>query len=152
MDGLTLLQDAAAAGLTVLADGDRLVVRGPRSAEPVARRLLENKADVMAALAGLPSGDPAGGAEPADPFADWVQRPDYHGRMGWEAPNLPEWQRWWARCDFNDLPVVSEGFRMGEIPEPSPQDCACCVSAVSVDTLDLDSKRPAQAMLGGFAG
>jgi hypothetical protein len=23
-------------------------------------------------------------------FADWVRRPDAHGRMGWQAPDLPE--------------------------------------------------------------
>ena len=23
------------------------------------------------------------------PFADWVRRPDFRGRMGWEAPNCP---------------------------------------------------------------
>lgn len=53
MDGLTLLSDAAAAGLTVRADGDRLVIRGPRKAEPLARRLLEHKRQVIAALGPL---------------------------------------------------------------------------------------------------
>ena len=33
MDGLTLLAEAGAAGLTILADGDRLVIRGPKSAD-----------------------------------------------------------------------------------------------------------------------
>ncbi len=51
MVGLTLLSEARAAGLIVSADGDRLVVRGPRSADAVARLLLANKAAVMAALA-----------------------------------------------------------------------------------------------------
>ncbi len=51
MDGLTLLQEASAAGLMVLADGDRLVIRGPRSADAVARRLLAHKAVILAALA-----------------------------------------------------------------------------------------------------
>ncbi len=50
MDGLILLQEASAAGLTVLADGDRLVIRGPRSADAIARRLLAHKAAVIAAL------------------------------------------------------------------------------------------------------
>ena len=53
MDGLTLLQEASAAGLTVLADGDRLAIRGPRSADAIARRLLAEKPAVMAALRGL---------------------------------------------------------------------------------------------------
>ena len=50
MDGLTLLQQARAAGLTVAVDGDRLRIRGPRRAEPMARRLLEQKPLVLAAL------------------------------------------------------------------------------------------------------
>lgn len=51
MDGLTLLHEAAAAGLTVRADGDTLVIRGPKRAEAVARLLLAHKPDVMSALA-----------------------------------------------------------------------------------------------------
>lgn len=50
MDGMTLLKNARAAGLRVTADGDRLVVRGPRSEEPVAAQLLANKQLVMTAL------------------------------------------------------------------------------------------------------
>ena len=52
MDGLTLLRAAEAAGLTVNVNGDRLVIRGPRSADATARALLEHKPEVMAALAG----------------------------------------------------------------------------------------------------
>lgn len=51
MDCLRLLSEALAAGLTVLVNGERLVVRGPRSAEVMARRLLEYKVEVMRALA-----------------------------------------------------------------------------------------------------
>jgi hypothetical protein len=43
-------------------------------------------------------------APAADPFADWVYRPDYRGRMGWEAPNLPAWLCWWRFCEFEELP------------------------------------------------
>ncbi len=50
MDGLTLLDEATAAGLSVRVDGGRLVVRGPRRAEPLARRLLANKALVLQAI------------------------------------------------------------------------------------------------------
>jgi hypothetical protein len=50
MDGLTLLLEAEMAGLTILADGDRLVIRGPKSADAVARRLLNHKAAVLVAL------------------------------------------------------------------------------------------------------
>jgi hypothetical protein len=51
MDGMTLLRRARDAGLAVLAEGDKLVIRGPRRAEPVARLLIEHKPAVMAALA-----------------------------------------------------------------------------------------------------
>src|SRR5690348_9712288 len=51
MDGLTLLRRASEAGLAVTAEGDRLVIRGPKRAEPVARLLIEHKPSVLAALA-----------------------------------------------------------------------------------------------------
>jgi membrane-associated PAP2 superfamily phosphatase len=51
MDGVTLLSEGRAAGLTIMADGGRLVIRGPRSADAVARRLLAHKAVVLATLA-----------------------------------------------------------------------------------------------------
>ncbi len=50
MDGLILLHEAQDAGLTVLAEGDRLRVRGPRRAEAIARRLLDHKFDVIPLL------------------------------------------------------------------------------------------------------
>jgi len=46
-----LLEEARAAGLTVEADGDRLVVRGPRERGALVRRLLADKAAVLAGLA-----------------------------------------------------------------------------------------------------
>ena len=51
MDGLMLLRRAQQAGLAVAADGDKLVIRGPRSAEPVARLLIEHKPVLLALLA-----------------------------------------------------------------------------------------------------
>jgi hypothetical protein len=52
MDGITLLLEAQAAGLSVRVDGDKLIIRGPRSAELIARRLLAYKPAVVAALRG----------------------------------------------------------------------------------------------------
>src|SRR6266545_3634468 len=54
MDGINLLHEACAAGLEVRADGDRLVVRGPSSAEALALKLLAHKADLLQVLAALP--------------------------------------------------------------------------------------------------
>ncbi len=64
MDGVALLKQAASVGLSVRADGDKLVIRGPRKAEPVVRLLTEHKPAVLAAInaepsANLPKVDPA---------------------------------------------------------------------------------------------
>lgn len=61
MDRLTLLARATAAGLTVTADGDRLVIRGPKGADAIARDLIAQKPAVLAALA----------AEPPEAVAVW---------------------------------------------------------------------------------
>ena len=50
MDGMSLLREAQAAGLSVSIDGDKLVVRGPKRLEPLVRRLLAAKPAVIAAL------------------------------------------------------------------------------------------------------
>jgi hypothetical protein len=50
MDGLTLLRRARDAGLNVAAEGDKLVIRGPKRAERVARLLIEHKPEVLATL------------------------------------------------------------------------------------------------------
>jgi hypothetical protein len=50
MDGLRLLQEAYSAGLAVAAESGRLVIRGPKRAEPVALRLIGHKPEVLAAL------------------------------------------------------------------------------------------------------
>lgn len=95
MEGLGLLDRARAAGLRVSADGDMLVIRGPRSADGLARELLEHKGEILALLRYHqmgPSGDgqpPPLGRPPrsreelarlvdwlADPpaFATWLKR------------------------------------------------------------------------------
>ena len=53
MDGLALLREAESAGLQVHAEGGKLIVRGPKSAEPIALRLIEHKADVLPLVAGV---------------------------------------------------------------------------------------------------
>jgi hypothetical protein len=50
MDAVTLLLRAQRAGLRVERAGDKLVVRGPRQAEPVVKLIAEHKAEVLAAL------------------------------------------------------------------------------------------------------
>jgi hypothetical protein len=50
MDSLILLDEARAAGLEVTTDGDRLVVRGPKRCESLARQLLAHKAELLTLL------------------------------------------------------------------------------------------------------
>jgi len=125
MDGLVLLSEAMAAGLTVRVDGDRLVIRGPKTADAVARRVLEHKPDVVAALGrfGPTCTEPRKPNEP--PFPGWVRRPDVTGRMGWEPPDFPESRRWWARARFEDLPTLAAYFP-GSVHRPEHGPCPWC--------------------------
>lgn len=54
-----------------------------------------------------PEGDAVTDEAPgASRFAGWVRRQDVAGRWGWEAPDLPEVDRWWARWRFEELPQL----------------------------------------------
>jgi hypothetical protein len=64
MDAGTLIAQARAAGLTLLVEGDRVIVRGPRRAEPIVAALREHKAAVFALLAVTMAGPPANCTEP----------------------------------------------------------------------------------------
>ena len=77
-----LLNEARNAGLTVRVDGARLVVRGPRSAEAVARRLLNRKPEVLTALASRTESDVL-----ADEPIDWWQ---HISDEDWEYLQGPE--------------------------------------------------------------
>lgn len=50
MEPLTLLRDAGAAGLRLMIEGDDLVIKGPLGAEPVVRRLAQDREPVFAIL------------------------------------------------------------------------------------------------------
>lgn len=54
MDGVALLAEARAAGLTVSTADDRLIIEGPRAAGHVAARLITAKTIVFPLLAGKP--------------------------------------------------------------------------------------------------
>lgn len=51
MEDLTTLREAQNAGLRITVDGDKLVLRGPRPPDDLARRLLEAKPALLAILA-----------------------------------------------------------------------------------------------------
>ena len=108
MVGIVLLNEARNAGLDVQARGDRLVVRGPQSADDCARRLLEHKTEVLAALAGE-----------ADPFVDWRSRV-VNGRTVWESPRAiaEGWDGW---LDFDNLPGGARNHKV----LPSDAVCRC---------------------------
>jgi hypothetical protein len=72
VDGVALILEAQAAGLRVSREAEKLVIRGPKHAAPIARKLLAHKAEVLAALS-------------ADPFSDLPPNdPAYR----------PAWRRW----------------------------------------------------------
>ena len=85
---------------------------------------------------------------PADSrFADWVLRPDSNGRLGWEAPDLPEWQRWWARCNFEDLPEPAADFGRLAGGDASPGEPHDCDETVAPDAEHVGHKCPRQRLL-----
>ena len=103
MDGLTLLRRAQEAGLAVQAEGDKLVIRGPKGAEPVARLLLDHKPEVLAVLLSREGCDAT--VRDAGERARWRDRYAarivhwFHGRPWQEAESLAfgemilEWHR-----------------------------------------------------------
>ena len=99
MDGVALIAEAHAAGLTIRLDGDRLVVRGPRSAEATAQRLLARKAAVVSALRGEAATPPtagqhaegrADGTLAGTMFEGWCPHAAPDGTVVWLPPNAPE--------------------------------------------------------------
>ncbi len=82
MDALALLRRAQEAGLRVKPAGDKLMVRGPKQAEPVVKLLAEHKVEVLAALAKT-----AHEAQLLSP-APWFKRviPPAEGEPGLEMP------------------------------------------------------------------
>jgi len=98
MDVLDLIAEARSSGLQLLADGDRLVIRGPRAAEPVVKMLRNHKAEALAALA----------CEANDPQIAWrvaILRP-------YVRPFGPIW-----------LPPVRPGIKS---LRDAPDRCASC--------------------------
>jgi hypothetical protein len=88
MDGLTLLDRAREAGLTLGLEGDLLVIEGPRRAEAIARELLAHKAEIVALLS--PPESPTEPTKP-DPHAHLVgPRSTPWGTWAWSDPTAPE--------------------------------------------------------------
>jgi hypothetical protein len=141
MDGMTLLSEGWAAGLTVTTDGDRLVIRGPKSADAVARRLLAHKTVILAALA---AGN--GNTPPACP----------------KCGSLEEWTDLLGRqhCGVCERATLDKALRLAnraarlreqaQPRKPAPRIAPSCVSGGMVDTQDLGGNRPTQEQTEGL--
>jgi len=93
----------------------------------------------LAALGPVPTPEaPAADAEPGPtpgeqagpdlpPFPGWVLRPDAAGQLGWEAPDLPDERRTWARTDLVEVPAFPEKPRG---PRPGIDPCCWCGRSV----------------------
>ena len=72
MDGVALLEEARAAGLKVWSQGDKLVIRGPKVAEPLALLLIEHKSLVLPLV--------------REPLVPWMVQE-------WRRVSIPDWRR-----------------------------------------------------------
>jgi hypothetical protein len=116
MEVLSLLAEARAAGLNVRAEGDTLIVRGPRSAEAIVAQLRDHKPEVLALL------------EAADPEVAWrvaALRPQISAR----GPI-----RWLAAR--TDTPATDAPRCCGSCGDPLPVGrrfrCVPCVRAIEI--------------------
>jgi hypothetical protein len=96
VDVLSLLTRARGVGLEVWADGERLVIRGPKRHGDLARALLEHKAEVMAELRAR---DRLIEVEPLTPEVFRIRTVDDIGSAEHDSPTRPCWAckstRWW---------------------------------------------------------
>jgi site-specific DNA-methyltransferase (adenine-specific) len=148
MGKLTLLDRARAAGLTVTAKGDRLVIKGPRRAEPVARMLLARKYEVMIELrtAGATSpnvtcDDEARPAEAAAPTQYQCATCEDSGEVVPDAFGDREpWPRWIERTGGNPL--------IHPLPCPSCRPAARPPAASTTRTREEQGRLPLGPAVG----
>jgi hypothetical protein len=129
MDALSLLAQAHEAGLAVAIAGDKLIVRGPRRAEPTVRLLAKYKPAVMTALAADWCGRHRealvywSAFHPADEAAQlaWGELlNEWHRRHGRRAP---EWQ-----CAGCGEPLGrAEGLLLGDKSRVHLGDTLACL-------------------------
>jgi hypothetical protein len=130
MDGVTLLRRAQQAGLAVKAEGDTLIIRGPKRAEPIARLLIENKPDVLAVLAPPDAPDTTGRKSDA---ADWTS---WRGRY---AARITHWfrcgQRGWQEAERLALGEFILCWHRERGARPDPAHCAGCGDDVAPEAV-----------------
>jgi hypothetical protein len=121
MDGLTLLRRARDAGLAVAAEDDKLVIRGPKRAEPVALLLIEHKPEVLATLFPAQRAAQQWRHRYAARISHWF----LHGQRRWQEAEalaynelLNEWHmlhgRRWPQCQCAgcDEPIAERAARI----------------------------------------
>ena len=138
MDGLTLLRRAQEAGLAVQAEGDKLLIRGPKRAESVARLLIEYKPAVLAALSPREGRDATVPDENGAEGALWRDRRAarlvhwFRGRHPWQEAE---------RLAFGEL-ILAWHRRHGD--RSDPDRCAGCGDDLPEDAglvVDRDGAR-----------
>lgn len=95
MDLLTLLDSAHEAGLAIRIEGRRVVIRGPKSADALARKVLARKAELLAWWArvdGAPSSTPW-----RTTLADWPR--EQRERWGRRANQLEDEGHDWREAE-----------------------------------------------------
>jgi hypothetical protein len=118
MGSLTLLAQARAAGLSVAADGDRLIIQGPRRAGPIARELMGHKAEVLALLAGSHQ-EPPGASPPLsypwrEVLPDWPA--EWRQRWGELANQYQDAGLSWHEAEARAFAEVSAERESGAVP------------------------------------
>lgn len=89
-----LLAEAIAADLKITVDCGELIVRGPRKAEELARRILAHKPDVIEALTGvIPSACPVCGG----PISSIVSADGRGELFGCHSSGGEDWHKWTER-------------------------------------------------------
>jgi hypothetical protein len=125
MHAPALVRKARAAGLVLTREGDELVIRGPKSAEPVARRLLDRKAEVLVVLAEETAADHA---------EDWCAFLE-------ERAAFREYEGGYSRREAERLAWDELECRWHRVcgDRVSRDQCAGCLRPIdAVEALDLD--------------
>jgi hypothetical protein len=132
MDGLTLLDRARRAGLAVRVQGETLVIRGPKRAEPLARMLIEHKPDVVAALTPKRACEAGEAKQWRNRYAAHISHWFLHGQRDWYDAE---------RIAFGELIL---DFHRQHGARFDSHHCAGCGDLLAADagtTVDHDSVR-----------
>lgn len=115
-----LLARLAALNVLLTVEGGRLLFDAPAGALSLELRaaLAAHRAELLRRLTppdATTGAVPIALADDANRFASWILRPDATGKPGWEAPDVPEASRWWARTTFDAPPAGP----IDNIPRPA---------------------------------